>query len=107
MGVKIKGKPWIGRANMKSVDRMIEVMCPTAFKADPVGPDYSPEDVVQLIKDRAGTQVLATVYLTSWRESWALGVVALILTSCQEHSMLKFLAVKGGPGCDGEIEFLE
>ena len=73
MKTTINGKPWIGSASMKRVDKLIVALLPVVFKVAPEGKKMSAVDAVLSLKAQASTQVLATVFLPSWRESRALG----------------------------------
>jgi len=53
------------------------------------------------------TIVLATVKAGNWRACWVSGLIATLLRNiprCKEFTMF---AVKGGPACDCEIQFIE
>jgi len=106
MGSPPDEKPWANKTEMAIVDLLIQRFLPLDSIPLKAGRKLSPTEAIQQMKNQLYTQVLATVYCPGWRASWAMGVVGMILANYAECTTLRLLAVKGGPGCDGEIEFL-
>jgi len=106
MGSPPNDKPWANKTEMTIVDLLISRFMPLHSISLNVSEKLSPRAAIEEMKNQLYTQVLATVYCPGWRASWAMGVLGMILSNYAECTTLRLLAVKGGPGCDGEIEFL-
>merc|ERR1719198_167345 len=65
------------------------------------------EEVVAACLGGFDTIVLATVFAGNWRSCWVTGLVATLLRNIPRCREFVMYAVKGGPACDCEIQFIE
>jgi len=64
------------------------------------------EEVVAACLGGFDTIVLATVFAGNWRSCWVTGLVATLLRNIPRCKTFNMFAVKGGPACDCEIQFI-
>lgn len=109
--IKVGDDSWIkaaqGWVDFQIVDTMIRQLLPMRNVSLATGPKLSPVDAVLQMKDNLAPLVRSTPNSPGQCASWALGLVSLIFGSASVASNLLMLAVKGGPACDAEIDFIE
>ena len=64
------------------------------------------EEVVAACLGGFDTIVLATVFAGNWRSCWVTGLVATLLRNIPRCDIFRMFAVRGGPACDCEIQFI-